>query len=181
MRPKVGTPPGWTLQGVLDELWEKKKKVPWIDPILDLVETGVLRNADDPLAEFSDGWSTFYIAEWVSKHPSCNFHSVDLNNDAIEIAHQFLVDKGLAKYCAFHCQDSLKYLSDLKWVDFAFLDSCDGLEHGVEEFRLAASAGASVVVMDDYQTKAAWAVKEAQKNGWRFVQLDRYSILRRGY
>ena len=170
-RPKVGQqPPGHILADALDELYKSKPLV--------IVETGCLR-MEAPIGEFADGWSTLYIAQWIREHPDCEFHSVDLSANAIGIAHDKLENALLAKYCTFHCQDSLKFLGGMTWIDFAFLDSCDGLEHGVDEFRLAASAGASVIVMDDYQTKAAWAVKEARELGWQYEQRERYSILKR--
>lgn len=169
--------PGLILQDVLNDLYLEYAKIP--HPALTIVETGTMREMQ-PIAEFSDGWSTLYIADWVATHPGTFFHSVDLNADAIDTAHRKLEEHGLAKYCTFHCQDSLKFLSGLTWVDFALLDSCDGLQHGVDEFRLAASAGASVIVMDDFQTKAAWAVKQSQEAGWRYEQAGRYSVLRRG-
>lgn len=163
------------LQAVLDELYKGQ-------PLL-LVETGTMRDPN-MIAETSDGWSTLWIARWVAEHstetPSdCVFHSVDLNANAIEVAHQMLEEEHLARFCIFHVQDSQKFLSRLTWADFVLLDSCDGLQHGVDEFRLAASAGASVIVMDDYQTKAAWAVKEARETGWSFEQRGRYSVLKR--
>lgn len=131
------------------------------------------------LSEWSDGWSTLYISRWVAKHSECEFHTVDLDSNAVELAHMALDAENLAKYCTFHIQDSLRFLSTQTWIDFAFLDSCDGLQHGLEEFRLAMSAGARLIVMDDYQTKSIWAVKEAKRLGWEFTQEDRYSILRR--
>jgi predicted O-methyltransferase YrrM len=163
------------LQGVLDEMYGGK-------PLM-IVETGTMRDTH-MLSEITDGWSTLYIARWVAEHSTegptdCEFHSVDLNAHAIELAHAALEEEHLARFCTFHVQDSLKYLGSQTWLDFALLDSCDGLQHGVDEFRLAASAGASVIVMDDYQTKAAWAVKEARETGWKYEPCGRYSVLKR--
>lgn len=174
MRLKVGAPPGAILQVVLEELYATDT----MTENMNIVETGCMRDTS-PLSEFSDGWSTLYIARWVKDHPHCTFDSVDLDANATELAHTALEDEGLAKFCTFHTQDSIKYLTSLTWIDFALLDSCDGLQHGLDEFKLAASAGASVVVMDDYQTKAAWAVRQAQLMGWSFQQIERYSILKR--
>lgn len=130
-------------------------------------------------AEYGDGWSTPAIARWVKAHPDCEFHSCDLSANAIELAHMALEAEGLAKYCTFHLQDSLKYLAAQSWVDFAFLDSCDGLQHGLDEFRLAVSAGSRMIVMDDFSTKACWATKEAKELGWHVSFEGRYSVLRR--
>jgi hypothetical protein len=159
------------LQVILDEMYTGKPLV--------IVETGCMRDIR-PLSEFSDGWSTLYIARWVALNSNCSFHSVDLDANAVLVAHKALEAESIARYCTFHVQDSIKYLTSLTWVDFALLDSCDGLQHGLDEFRLAVSAGASVIVMDDYQTKAAWAVKQAQEHmGWSVQQVDRYSVLKR--
>lgn len=145
---------------------------------LKIVETGCMRDLALS-AEWGDGWSTLYIARWVSKHPGCEFHTVDLSANSIDLAHAALEAEGLAQYCAFHLQDSIKFLNAQTWIDFAFLDSCDGLQHGLDEFRLAASAGTRLIVMDDYQTKAALAVKEAKNLGWNVSFADRYSVFRR--
>jgi predicted O-methyltransferase YrrM len=145
---------------------------------LKIIETGCLRDLGTT-SEFSDGWSTLWIARWAKEHEGTEFHSVDLSIAAIELAHMALEAEDLAAYCQFHCQDSLKYLASQTWVDFCFLDSCDGLQHGLDEFRLAASAGSQLVVMDDYATKAAWAVREAKQLNWEYCCIDRYSVLRR--
>lgn len=163
--------PGIVFAGLLDSVYEGR-------PIR-IVETGCMRDLSTT-SETSDGWSTLYIARWVKEHPDCIFDSVDLNIGAIELAHTALEAEGLAKYCNFHLQDSIKYLSSQTWIDIAYLDSCDGLEHGLAEFRLAASTGASLIILDDFSTKAATAVAEARKLGWHGdVAANRYSVLRR--
>lgn len=163
-------PPGTIFAQLLDSIYECK-------PIR-IVETGCMRDLG-VTAEYSDGWSTIWISRWVRVHSDCVFCSVDLSANAIELAHTALEAEGLAKYCEFHCQDSLLYLSKQTWIDMAFLDSSDGLEHGLQEFRLAASAGARLIVMDDFQTKGAAAVKEAKSLGWETSHAGRYSVLRR--
>lgn len=162
--------PGIFFYKYLESLYEGKP--------LKLIETGCMRDLSLD-SEFSDGWSTLYIARWVKNHPECDFHSVDLSANSIELAHTALEAEGLAKFCTFHLQDSIKFLGNQTWIDFAFLDSSDGLEHGLQEFRLAVSAGASLIMMDDIQTKAAWAVKEARKFGWDVSYASRYAVLRR--
>ncbi len=162
--------PGLLFENFLDSVY--------IGRPIKIVETGCMRDLALS-AEWGDGWSTLYIARWVAKHPECSFHTVDLSPNSIELAHSALEAEGLAKYCTFHLQDSLKFLGQETWIDFAFLDSCDGLQHGLDEFRLAASAGASLIVMDDLQTKAAWAVKEARELGWNVSFEGRYSVIRR--
>jgi hypothetical protein len=163
-------PPGTYFEKFLDSIY--------VGQPLKIIETGCMRNLAT-ISEMSDGWSTLYISRWVKKHPTCKFESVDLDINAIELAHMALEAEGLAKFCTFLRKDSILYLSKLTWVDFAFLDSCDGLQHGLDEFRLAASAGAKMIVGDDYQTKFAWSVKAAKEMGWSYEQVDRYSVLRR--
>ena len=163
-------PPGTLFKGFLDSVYDGR-------PIR-IIETGCMRDLAT-IAEYGDGWSTLYIARWVREHPDSEFHTCDLNINSIELGHAALEAEGLAKYCTFHCQDSLKYLAAQSWVTFAFLDSCDGLDHGLQEFRLAASAGASLIVMDDFSTKAATAFQEAKKMGWEVSSAGRYSVLRR--
>ena len=162
--------PGIVFYKYLDSIYENKP--------LKIIETGCMRDLT-PNSEFSDGWSTLYIARWIKNHKGCEFHSVDLDINALDLAHLALEVEGLAQYCEFHCQDSIKYLSNITWADFIFLDSCDGLQHGLDEFRLAASTGARIILMDDYQTKAAWAVAEGKKLGWDVQQVNRYSIFQR--
>ena len=163
-------PPGQHFETFLNSIYENKP--------LKLVETGCTRDLALS-AEWGDGWSTQSIARWVEAHPECDFHSVDLSANSIDLAHAALEAEGLAKFCTFHLQDSIKFLSDLTWCDFAFLDSSDGLQHGLDEFRLAVSAGAKLIIMDDYSSKAAWAVKLAKELGWDVSFVDRYSVLRR--
>ncbi len=165
-------PPGMLFHKFLDSVYEGKP--------LKILETGCMRDLALS-AEWGDGWSTLRIAQWVSKHADCDFHTVDLSANSIDLAHAALEAEGVAKFCTFHLQDSIKFLNAQTWIDFAFLDSCDGLQHGLDEFRLAMSAGAKMIVMDDYQTKAAWAIKEAQKLGWTYEQVERYSVLRRAH
>jgi predicted O-methyltransferase YrrM len=170
MAPLIQLAPGKLFEIFLNSVYEQKP--------LKIIETGCIRDLSIS-AECRDGWSTLHIARWVSAHPGSEFHTVDLSLNSIELAHSLLEAEGLAQHCAFHLQDSLKFLSQVTWADFCFLDSCDGLQHGLDEFRLAASTGARLIVMDDFQTKAFQAVKEAKNLGWDVSFQDRYSVLRR--
>lgn len=164
------TPPGELFKGFLDSVYDGRA--------IRIIETGCMRDLATT-AEYGDGWSTLAIARWVKQHSDSEFHSVDLSINSIELAHTALEAEGLAKFCTFHCQDSLLFLGRQTWADFCFLDSCDGLEHGLAEFRLAASIGCQLIVMDDLNTKAMWACKEAKESGWNVSYADRYSVLRR--
>jgi hypothetical protein len=162
--------PGKLFHGFLDSIYEGRP--------LRIIETGCMRDLA-VASEYGDGWSTLWISRWVKEHSNSTFDSVDLDGGAIELAHAALEAEGLAKYCTFHCQDSLLFLGRQTWADMCFLDSCDGLEHGLAEFRLAASLGCRLIVLDDYSTKGAKAVKEARELGWDVSFQDRYSVLRR--
>lgn len=163
-------PPGTLFDEFLDSIYTG---VP-----LKIIETGCMRDLAI-ISEYGDGWSTLYIARWVKCHPECQFSTVDMSLNAIELAEQALSAEKLEKYCSFTLGDSLTFLRQQRGVDFAFLDSCDGLEHGLDEFKLAASAGARLIVMDDYDTKAKAAIAYAAESGWAYKQNGRYSVLRR--
>jgi hypothetical protein len=133
-------------------------------PILRVIETGVSDTLD--------------IASWVSDHEDTTFDTADLNSNAQEENHNLLEDYDHAVFCTFHTQDHKKYLNDLKWVDIAFLGP-DSLQDGLEEFQLAASAGASTIVIRNYQTAAASAVKQAKRFGWTVTYKGDYAIISR--
>jgi hypothetical protein len=133
-------------------------------PSLSIVETGCVHTKD--------------IAEWVRLHPGSSFTCVDMNlGDLIE-AHRVLELRGLAKHCTFLSQDHLKWLTKVTWLDVAFLKP-DDLQSGVDEFLLAASAGAKLIVMSDYQTRASFAIRKAKEIGWQFESSGSLNILRR--
>ena len=144
------------------------------------IETGTMRDLSVN-AECGDGWSTLYIARWMKIHPDCRFDSVDLDINASELAQMALEAEGLRQCCIFHTQDSLKYLAAQTHADFCFLDSCDGLEHGLAEFKEADRLGAKLIVMDDYDAKAQLAVEYARNIlGWQAKHWNRrYTILQR--
>lgn len=131
---------------------------------LKIVETGCKHSRD--------------VAKWVAKHPECSFDSVDLDGRLQEATHAELECDGTAKYCTFHSVDTSKYLSDLTWIDCAFLHSAD-LQKGIEEFSLAVSGGANLIVFVDYQQRAAAAVRKAKALGWKFTSREPYCILKR--
>lgn len=164
------TPPGVLFDQFLNSIYCGKS--------IKIVETGCMRDLAVK-SEYGDGWSTLYIARWVKKHPECWFQTVDINPNAIDLAKLALESEGLSKYCVFFQEDSLEFLKKSQFIDFAFLDSCDGLQHALHEFYAAADAGAKLIVMDDFETKAKTAVSVAQQLGWTYEQNGRYSVLRR--
>lgn len=119
------------------------------------------------------------LASVVRKAPNYILHSVDLDMKALTYARAFLEGDNLAPYCNFHLQDPIRYISEMNWIDAAFLNSSLGLEKTVDEFRQAASAGASLIVIGRFQSKAALAVEEAKAFGWNVKIEDDFSILER--
>lgn len=127
----------------------------------------------------TDYQTTLAIASWVCDHDDCTFDSVTLSIASMTSIHTALERENLAQYCDIHLQDSLRYLASQTWIDVAYLAGPDGLEHGREEFRLAASAGASLIIMSDFSTKAIFACREAKTLGWDVRHEGKFSILRR--
>lgn len=161
--------PGTLFAQFLDSVYEGKP--------IKIVETGCMRDLALG-SEYGDGWSTLYIARWVANHSDCEFHSADMNPDSLDIARMALEAEGLSQFCQFHQMDSIKFLKAHNY-DFVFLDSCDGLQHGLHEFWEAQGGGAKLIVMDDFETKAKLAVADAIVQGWKYEQNGRYSVLRR--
>lgn len=135
-------------------------------PILRIVETG--------------NENTLGIAQFVSNlsQNKATFDTVDLDSNKQESVHKTLEQHEVAKFCTFHTQSHKKFLNDLNWVDVAFLHP-ENLQEGLEEFQLAASAGARIIVMMDYQTRAAGAIKQAERFGWHCITAGIYNILTR--
>lgn len=118
------------------------------------------------------------IALWVKDHDNATFETADLNGALQESYHKELEEFDAAQYCTFRTQDHKKFLTGLSWIDVAFLNA-DGLQEGLQEFQLAVSAGARVVVMKNFQTNAAIAVRQAQRYGWAVKSYQDYTILLR--
>lgn len=131
-------------------------------PILKIVETGVKDTVD--------------IATWCAKNSASTFVSVDLDAVEQEKIHTILEQSNAASSYIYRTQEHLKFLSELTWIDIAFLNS-ENLQDGLEEFKLALSAGARTIIMRNYQSKAYLAVKQAKRFGWEAHFTDDYSIL----
>jgi hypothetical protein len=123
--------------------------------------------------------ATQTVARWISQtSPSSCFYSVGMNGAAQEKQHRVLEALDLSVYCTFRTVMASKYLNDLSWIDLAILHP-DDLAEGVEQFSLSMSAGASVVLIRDYQHAGAKAVERAKKLGWHVNYEGDYSILER--
>lgn len=123
-------------------------------------------------------YSTRAIATWVFSHPGSKFITADLDITTQFFRHKELEEDGTARYCTFLTQDHTKFLSNRTWVDVAFLHAPD-LQAGLTEFLLAISTGARLIVMTDYQSRAALAIKRAKEIGWMYESAGELNILRR--
>lgn len=143
---------------------------------LRIVETGCLRDPQ-PSALMSDGWSTFYFAKWVKDHPGSRFDTVELDPQAVSGCGQFISGQGLGNSVTFWNMDSISFLET--WdqrVDVFLLDSCDGFEHGLAEFKAALEFKPRLIIMDDYETKVRLADEYARSLGIPPERIDRYTV-----
>lgn len=147
---------------------------------LKIIETGCLRDTQIK-SWFDDGWSTYYFARWVKDHPGSDLTTIELNPDNIKTCKNFLAEKNLSEYVSFHVADSLDaLLQDWGRVDIFFLDSCDGLEHGLKEFKAALTHKPQLIIMDDLLTKGQLAVEYAEEIGIRSFPENRYTLFYTG-
>lgn len=123
-------------------------------------------------------FSTRPIAKWVREHRECTFESIDLDGRLQGAIHAELECDGTNACCTFHTQDPDKFLGSSTWIDVAFLYPAD-LQEGQQQFSLAISAGARVVVLTDYQRRSALAVRKAKALGWQISYLEDYLVLSR--
>jgi hypothetical protein len=166
---------GAELKELLDDLYAKEAR-----PLV-VVETGCIRSIDPP-AEDSDGWSSLYLARWVTEHEGSELHSFELFADNITKAGRILGEKGLRADGAihFHQGDSAELLPSLDRIDFAYLDTSDDWDHGLAEFQAAEEKGAQIIVMDDRELKCMKAIPYAKENGkWDVQERARLTIMRR--
>lgn len=133
-------------------------------PRLKIVETGCANTRE--------------IARWVFRHSESTYSTADLDSTIQFFRHKELEEDGTARYCTFLTQDHTKFLSNRTWVDVVFLHAPD-LQAGLTEFLLAISTGARLIVMTDYQSRAALAIKRAKEIGWTYESAGELNILRR--
>lgn len=133
---------------------------------------------DDPQIVETGCVHTIEIADWVAKHPYAEFTNVDLDFSLQLATHKDLETNHTARYCTFLNQDHSKHLSSRTWLDVVFLNPPD-LQAGVVEFLLAISTGAWIIVMADYQSRSAQAIKRAREIGWEYESSGNLNILRR--
>lgn len=165
---------GQQLIALLDEFREKHPEK------LTIVETGSMRSTS-PGAEEGDGWSTMEFAKWIKAHPGSIFFTMDLDP---KLAEAEIKKAGLDSYdLNFYTGESVGLLQMFNFgIDFAYLDTSDDLQHGLEEFKLCEAKGAKRIVMDDRLTKCLSAMEYAlNSQRWtvrfagRFTVMDRHA------
>lgn len=125
---------------------------------LHILETGTIRNTN-PEYRVGDGWSTYYIAQWVADNPPVRFLSIDLD---VSVMTRFMRNQGLIDYVTPVQSDSVAFLSTFRQpIDFLLLDSANDADVILNEFRAAESklVAGSVVVIDDVMMQSKDVVK----------------------
>jgi hypothetical protein len=163
-------PPGAVLTRILDTISPDKP--------LRIFATGSIRDSS-PSALMSDGWDTFYLAKWVQMHPGSTCDTVEIDPKNVETCRELLRSQGVEKFVTLWTSDSLEFME--VWdqpVDLFVLDSCDGLEHGLAEFKSALNFSPKWIIMDDYETKAKLAEQYAQSLNFPTQRMDRYTVIK---
>ncbi len=143
-----------------------------------IVETGTLRDPS-PKARFSDGWSTWCLAQLVADRgdTKSRVYSIDLDPKGIEISRR-TVPEPLRGSVTWVCDESRKALASLEEerIDLLYLDSGDDPRLILEEFETALPklAPHGIVVVDDtgsysagLEGKGTLLLPEAVRRGWR--------------
>lgn len=119
-----------------------------------IVETGTIRN-DSERHHLGDGWSTYYIAQFVRNSADRHDHefiSIDLKTD---VAEAFLRREGMEHQVKLVQDNSNNALPKIEGpLDFVYLDSANNADQIFNEFELVQPKllDTSVVVVDDIKT-----------------------------
>jgi predicted O-methyltransferase YrrM len=92
----------------------------------------------------NQGFSTIVIAQALKDSGVQGVvHTVDIDEEMVARAKENLAKAGLSQYVKFNVQDSLQYLqklmSEVEYLDFAFLDSSHDYDHVIKEFEVVYS------------------------------------------
>jgi hypothetical protein len=145
---------------------------------LNIFSTGCIRDIR-PSASISDGWDTIFLAKWVNDHPGSRLDVAEIDGESISQCLALLNVHELGHVPKMWRGDSIEIIR--QWespVDLFVLDSADGLDHGLEEFRAAEKHNPQIIVMDDWETKAMKAAEYANEKGIFFHRVDRYTIFK---
>jgi hypothetical protein len=166
------TPPGILLYKLVDQIAEGKP--------LYICETGCTRD-QNPTALMSDGWSSVYFSKWVYEHDGSRLMSIDLNRTNLGFCWMILDRFGYndtAKVNLTNGESVLTITNLAEHPDVFYLDSCDGLEHGLAEFKAAMVHQPKLIIMDDFISKAASAAEYANQQNIPFIQMGRYTVFK---
>lgn len=143
---------------------------------LHICETGCLRD-QNPTALMTDGWSSIYFAKYAKDHPGSKFTVIEFDKTNLGYCFLTLDRYGYGKeYVNLVHGESVAKITDMEdHPDFFYLDSCDGVEHGLAEFKAAMKHKPKLIVMDDYTSKVAMAAEYAAQQNIPYVQMGRYT------
>jgi hypothetical protein len=161
------TPPGILLHKLAEEVSDGGP--------LHICETGCLRD-QNPTAMMTDGWSSIYFARYVKDHPGSKLTTIELDRTNLGYCLLTLGRYGYTENVNLVHGESVATITDMKeHPDLFYLDSCDGLEHGLAELKAALAHNPKLIVMDDYISKVSMAAEFAAKENIPMVQMGRYS------
>lgn len=166
------TPPAILLYKLLDQISEG-------EPLF-IFETGCTRD-QNPTALMSDGWSSVYFAKWTYEHEGSRFMTVDLNRTNLGFCWMILDRFGYTDTAKVNLTNGESVATIIKLAehpDVFYLDSCDGLEHGLAEFKAAVAHSPKLIIMDDFESKVASAAEYARVENIPFIQMGRYTVFK---
>ena len=161
-------PPGILLYKLVEEVAQFKP--------VHICETGCLRDPS-PTGMMTDGWSSFYFSKFAHEHQGSKLTTIELDGTNLAYCQLFLSRFGYINHNQFIQGDSVKVISELtEHPDVFYLDSCNGLEHGLAEFQAALGHKPKLIIMDDFSSKAASAAEYANQQSIPFQQMGRFSV-----
>lgn len=161
------TPPGILLHKLAEEVSDGGP--------LHICETGCLRD-QNPTAMMTDGWSTIYFARYVKDHAGSKLTTIELDRTNLGYCLLTLGRYGYTDGVSLVHGESIATITDMKeHPDMFYLDACDGVEHGLAEFKAALAHNPKLIIMDDYVSKVASAAEFAKDQNIPIVQMGRYT------
>jgi predicted O-methyltransferase YrrM len=156
-----------------------------------IVETGTARYGGANFA--SDGGSTIIYSHYARDH-RCQFYSVDINPDSLEVARRAVARalRGIGKNLHFVAQDSVEFLRDFPGqIDFLYLDSYDfdandpqpSQLHHLREIEAAYPhlTHDTIILIDDCDLpqggKGKLVIEFLLEKGWKILQSSYQVIL----
>lgn len=163
-------PPGVLLYKIVDELSP--------DGPLHICETGCLRDPT-PTAMMTDGWSSLFFAKYVHEHAGSKFTVIELDRTNLAYCWIFLgrfghTDPEKLKLTNGESVATIEKMTE--HPDVFYLDSCNGLDHGLAEFKAALAHNPKLIIMDDFTSKVASAYEYAREQHIPTCTMGRYTV-----